>query len=182
MATRSWLWWLVTSWTPHWFEGRGHARPVGRSVVRPGGCGRWWCAPGRTTTIGSGLEGGIDVLVDVFLGHHRRVELDLPGHLVVDEVRHALLLRQQPGDTHTVGGLARGVDHGRLDDAVAVLDMPHHVGRTRTADHEELVAAGVVDGREHSHALIVVVVPDRIDLRCRLQQVRGRRLAALHGE
>ena len=44
------------------------------------------------------------------------------------------------------------------------------------------LAIGLLDGREDADALVVVVVPDGVDLRRRLQQVRGCGLAALDGE
>ena len=69
-----------------------------------------------------------------------------------------------------------------LSTAVARLDGPHHVGRAGAADHEELVAAGVLDGRHDADALVVVVVPDGVDLRRCLQQVGRGLLAGLDGE
>src|SRR5699024_10534442 len=130
----------------------------------------------------SGLEGRVDVLVDVLLGHHGGVELHRARHLVLHEIRERLVLGQQTGHRDAVGGLAGGVDHGRLHHRVALLDVAHHVGRTGAADQEELVTTGVLDRGQNAHALVVVVVPDGIDLRRGLQQVRGRGLAALDGE
>ena len=58
----------------------------------------------------------------------------------------------------------------------------HRVRRAGAADHEELVAAGVLDGGHHADALVVVVVPDGVDLRRGLQQVGRGLLAGLDGE
>ncbi|CAA9328898.1 MAG: hypothetical protein AVDCRST_MAG48-3034, partial [uncultured Friedmanniella sp.] len=46
-----------------------------------------------------------------------------------------------------------------------LLDPLHRVGRPGAADEGELVAARVVEGRLHADALVVVVVPDDVDLR-----------------
>ena len=81
-----------------------------------------------------------------------------------------------------VGGLRRRVDDRRLQHAVVGLDGVHRVLGAGAADHEELVASGGLDGRQHADTLVVVVVPDGVDLRGRRQQLRGRCLAALHGE
>src|SRR5690625_5140687 len=131
---------------------------------------------------GSGRERGVDVLVDVLRGHNRRVELDQARDLDLDEVAHALLLGEQPGQPDTVGGLAGRVDHRGLEDGVAGLDVAHRVGRAGAADHEELVAAGVLDGGHDAQALVVIVVPDRVDLGQRLEQARGHGLTTLRGE
>ena len=79
-------------------------------------------------------------------------------------------------------GHARRVGHGRLDHRVVRLDHVHHVLGAGAADHDELVAAGLVDRGHHADALVVVVVPERVDLRRGLQQVGRHRLAGLDGE
>ena len=65
---------------------------------------------------------------------------------------------------------------------VAGLDVLHHVQRSGAADHEELLAVGLFDRGQHADALVVVVVPDRVDVRCGLEEVRGDVLARLGGE
>src|SRR3712207_7376163 len=61
---------------------------------------------------------------------------DAPRHLDLDEVRQALALRDQPGETDAVRRLGRRVEDRRLH--LAVLDPAHRVGRARTTDEEEL--------------------------------------------
>ena len=94
----------------------------------------------------------------------------------------ALLLHEQAGQLDAVGGLGRRVDDRRLEHRVVGLDAAHRVRRAGAADHEELVAAGVLDRRQDADALVVVVVPEDVDLRRGLQQVGRRLLAGLDGE
>src|SRR5690625_3780277 len=127
----------------------------------------------------SGLEGRVDVLVDVVRGHDGRVQLDETRDLDLDEVGHRLALREQAGEADPVRCLGGRVDDGGLDQGVTGLDVPHDVGRAGAADDEELVAACVLDRLHDADTLVVVVVPDGVDLRSRLEQVRRRGLAAL---
>ena len=69
-----------------------------------------------------------------------------------------------------------------LSTVSSALMCSHRVRRAGAADHEELVAAGVLDRGQHADALVVVVVPERVDLRRGLQQVGRRLLAGLDGE
>src|SRR5690625_3758719 len=145
----------------------------------PGGVGRA-DAPGVSCL--SGLERGVDVLVDVVRRHDGREQLDEPRDLDLDEVGHRLLLREEAGEADTVRGLGRRVDDGGLDEGVTGLDVAHGVGRAGAADDEELVTAGVLDRLHDADALVVVVVPDGVDVRGGLEQVRRDRLTALDGE
>ena len=60
--------------------------------------------------------------------------------------------------------------------------MLHRVERSGPTDHEELLAAGLLHGLQHADALVVVVVPHRVDLRVAGQQVGGDLLAGGDGE
>ena len=185
---------------------------LGGRVVGSGGGGAWCCScgasggsgaggrrPGQRRTVASWRRDGRlrDRARSARLRTRRRSSRYLStlsavttgakswtwrGHLDLDEVVDRLLLGQQAGQLEAVGALGRGVDDRGLEDAVAGLDVAHGVGRAGAADHEELVAAGVLDGRQDADALVVVVVPDGVDLRRGLQQVGGGLLAALDGE
>src|SRR3954453_3916660 len=120
----------------------------------------------------SGLEAQRDVLVDVALGHGRAGQRDGRRYLVLDQVPHALALGDEPRQVDRGRRHARRVGHRRLEDGVVGLDGVHGVPRAGAADHEELLAARLVYRREDAHALVVVVVPDGVDLRRRLQEVR----------
>src|SRR6478752_4237025 len=146
------------------------------SVMRTPG---WRCPPPGPDGVGpgagrcgSGREGVVDEVVDVVLGHDRRVQLDGARDLDLDQVGHRLALDEQPGQLDAVGGLGRRVDDRRLEHRVVGLDGLHGVLGAGAADHDELVAVGVLDGREDADALVVVVVPEVVDLRGGLQEVR----------
>src|SRR5690606_5516975 len=130
----------------------------------------------------SGLEAERQVLLDVLLGDGFGRQCDRLRYLVLHKVAHALALGYQPCELDGRGGHRGAVGDGGLEHRTARLDLPHGVGRSGAADHEELVAAGFLDGGEHTHALVVVVVPDRVDLGMGLEQVGGDLGSALDGE
>src|SRR5690554_258805 len=102
---------------------------------------------GRPPDEGSGREGELDELVDVLLGHHRRIEHDAVRHAGRDQVAEGLVLGDEARERDAVDGLRRRVDDRRLDDAVVGLDAIHHVDASGAADHEELTAARGLDRR-----------------------------------
>ena len=147
------------------FDGSQSPRRVAQTWVA-------WSAT-RAAIGGQDSKRSRQVLVDVLLGDDRCVEHDRARHLDLDQVAHALALGDQPGEPDAVGGLRRRVDDRRLQHGRRPRCRASRC-RAGAADHEELVAAGVVDRRHHADALVVVVVPDGVDLRRGLQQVRRR--------
>src|SRR3954454_15217050 len=130
----------------------------------------------------SGGEPDVQVRVGVLLGHHGGVGRDERGDLVLGEVGDALVLTEQPGERDRRGRHGGAVEDGRLDDRVVGLDAVHHVLGACAADHDELAAARRVDRGHHADALVVVVVPQGVQLGRTLQQVRRLLLAGLGGE
>src|SRR5699024_4460031 len=150
----------------------GHTQPV--PPMASCGCFRHQESPSKRDDAGpvgssSGFKSAVHVLVDVVGGDHWCIELNLAGNLNLDQIAHVAVLGDQPGQADAISTLGGGVNHGCLNNGVSGFDLAHHIRRTGTANHEEIIAAGVLDGGQHADSLVVVMVPDCVDFWSGLQ-------------
>src|SRR5699024_1698019 len=129
-----------------------------------------------------GLERHRQVLVDVVLSDYRCVEINQARHLDLNEIAHGFLLGEQARQFDAVSGLGRGIHNSGLHKGVFILNEFHHVLGAGTASEQELIAVSCVDSSQYSDALVIIVIPDGIDLRRSLQQVRSYLFTAFYGE